>query len=77
VRRLQPRINRVFESMGRCGKVALTGTGGGCFMVFTSQKVAREVQTQLPEGYRSWVVQSASESPLLQALSQAQRGRLT
>ncbi len=34
VRQLQPRIDRVFESMARYGKVALTGTGGGCFMRF-------------------------------------------
>jgi len=73
VRQLQPRINRVFESMAGFGKVALTGTGGGCFMRFGSKEAALEAQAKLPDGYRSWVVKSAPESPLLQALMQAQR----
>lgn len=77
VRQLQPRINRVFECMANIGKVALTGTGGGCFMRFASQEVALSAQSQLPDGYRSWVVKSASESPLLQALLQAQRESIT
>ncbi len=77
VRQLQPRINRVFESMSSIGKVALTGTGGGCFMRFASQEAAVDAQSQLPDGYRSWVVKSAPESPLLQALSQAQRESIT
>ncbi len=77
VRQLQPRINRVFESMASIGKVALTGTGGGCFMRFASQEVALDAQSKLPDGYRSWVVKSAPESPLLQALVQAQRESIT
>ncbi len=77
VRQLQPRINRVFESMANIGKVALTGTGGGCFMRFASQEAAFDAQSQLPDGYRSWVVKSAPESPLLQALLQAQRESIT
>ncbi len=77
VRQLQPRINRVFESMASIGKVALTGTGGGCFMRFASQEAALNAQTMLPDGYRSWVVKSAPESSLLQALRQAQRESIT
>lgn len=77
VRRLQPRINQVFESMSHCGKVALTGTGGGCFMRFGSKEAACEAQAKLPDGYRSWVVESAPESPLLQAVTQAQRESIT
>jgi 4-diphosphocytidyl-2-C-methyl-D-erythritol kinase len=77
VRQLQPRINRVFESMAGFGKVALTGTGGGCFMRFGSKEAALEAQAKLPDGYRSWVVKSAPESPLLQALTQAQRESIT
>ncbi|HWR95572.1 MAG TPA: 4-(cytidine 5'-diphospho)-2-C-methyl-D-erythritol kinase [Arenimonas sp.] len=77
VRQLQPRIDRVFESMARFGKVALTGTGGGCFMRFDSKEAACEAQVKLPDGYRSWVVESASESPLLQAVTQAQRESIT
>lgn len=73
VRQLQPRIDRVFTEMARYGKVALTGTGGGCFLRFDSQESAREAQAGLPAGYRSWVVASVSESPLLRALRQAQR----
>lgn len=73
VRQLQPRIDRVFVEMARYGKVALTGTGGGCFLRFGSQESAAEAQAGLPGGYRSWVVPSASESPLLRALRQAQR----
>ena len=77
VRQLQPRINHLFECMASYGKIALTGSGGGCFMRFASQQAACEVQAKLPDGYRSWVVASAAQSPLLQALSQAQRESFT
>lgn len=77
VRQLQPRINRVFEIMSHYGTVALTGTGGGCFMRFSSKVEALKIQAQLPDDYRSWVVKSASESPLLQALEQAKHELFT
>lgn len=77
VRQFQPRINRLFESMSDYGKIALTGTGGGCFMCLPSQEEALEMQARMPDGYRSWVVRSAPESPLLQALSQAQHETIT
>ena len=77
VRQLQPRIDRVFESMSNYGTVALTGTGGGCFMCLSSQEDALKMQAYLPDGYRSWVVKSAPESPLLQALSKAQHKLVT
>lgn len=77
VRQLQPRIDSVFRQMARYGKVALTGTGGGCFMRFASQEAAAVAQAGLPDGYRSWVVKSAPESPLLRALRQAQRNTIT
>jgi 4-diphosphocytidyl-2-C-methyl-D-erythritol kinase len=77
VRQLQPRIDRVFDSMSAYGIVALTGTGGGCFMRFDSEEAALATQARLPDGYRSWVVESATESMLLQALAQAQRKSVT
>ena len=77
VRQLQPRIDSVFRHMARYGKVALTGTGGGCFMRFASQEAAAEAQAGLPGGYRSWVVKSAPESPLLRALRHARRNTIT
>lgn len=77
VRQLQPRIDRVFESMSKYGTVALTGTGGGCFMCLSSQEDALKIQANLPDGYRSWVVRSAPESPLLQVLTQAQHKSVT
>lgn len=77
VRQLEPRIDRVFECMSKYGTVALTGTGGGCFMCLSSQEDALKMQAKLPDGYRSWVVRSAPESPLLQALTQAQHKSVT
>ena len=77
VRQLQPRIDSVFRHMARYGRVALTGTGGGCFMRFASQEAAAAAQAGLPDGYRSWVVKSAPESPLLQALRLVQRKTIT
>lgn len=77
VRQLQPRINRLFESMSHYGTIALTGTGGGCFMRLSSEVEALEMQAKLPDDYRSWVVRSASESPLLQALKQAKHELIT
>ena len=77
VRQLQPRIDLVFRHMARYGRVALTGTGGGCFMRFASQEAAAVAQAGLPDGYRSWVVKSAPESTLLRALRQARRKTIT
>jgi 4-diphosphocytidyl-2-C-methyl-D-erythritol kinase len=77
VRALQPRIDSVFAAMAGFGKVALTGTGGGCFLRFDSKEAALEAQAGLPEGYRSWVVSSAAESTLLQALRLARHESIT
>ena len=77
VRALQPRIDSVFTAMAGFGKVALTGTGGGCFLRFDSKEAALEAQARLPEGYRSWVVSSAPESTLLQALRLAKHESIT
>lgn len=77
VRALQPRIDSVFTAMAGFGKVALTGTGGGCFLRFDSKEAALEAQAGLPEGYRSWVVSSAPESTLLQALRSARHESFT
>ena len=77
VRALQPRIDSVFTAMAGFGKVALTGTGGGCFLRFDSKEAALEAQAGLPEGYRSWVVPSAPESTLLQALRLAKHESIT
>lgn len=77
VRALQPRIDSVFTAMAGFGKVALTGTGGGCFLRFDSKEAALEAQAGLPEGYRSWVVPSAPESTLLQALRSARHESIT
>ncbi len=77
VRALQPRIDSVFTAMEGFGKVALTGTGGGCFLRFDSKEAALEAQARLPEGYRSWVVSSAPESTLLQALRSARHESIT
>ncbi len=77
VRALQPRIDSVFTAMAGFGKVALTGTGGGCFLRFDSKEAALDAQAGLPEGYRSWVVSSAPESTLLQALRSARHESIT
>ena len=73
VRQLQPRIDSVFRHMARYGTVALTGTGGGCFLRFTTREDAVAAQAGVPDGYRSWVVESASESPLMPVLRQARQ----
>ena len=77
VRALKPRIDSVFTAMAGFGKVALTGTGGGCFLRFDSKEAALDAQAGLPEGYRSWVVSSAPESTLLQALRSARHESIT
>jgi 4-diphosphocytidyl-2-C-methyl-D-erythritol kinase len=77
VRQANPPVDRVFRQMARYGQVALTGTGGGCFMRFDSHESAAEAQAHLPDGLRSWVVASVSESTLHQALRLAQRQSIT
>jgi 4-diphosphocytidyl-2-C-methyl-D-erythritol kinase len=77
VRQAKPPIDRVFKYMASFGQVALTGTGGGCFMRFSSQESAAEAQAHLPDGLRSWVVASAPESTLHAALRLYQRKSIT
>lgn len=77
VRQAKPPIDRVFTHMASFGQVALTGTGGGCFMRFDSHELASEAQAHLPDGLRSWVVASAPESTLHAALRLYQRKSIT
>ena len=71
LRRLDARVDRVFEALSQHGKACLTGTGGGCFMHFNTQLAAESAQSQLPAGLRSWVAAGVSESPLQQVLRSA------
>ena len=68
LRRLDARVDRVFDALSQHGKACLTGTGGGCFLRFDTQGAAESAQSRLPAGLRSWGVEAAAESPLHRAL---------
>ncbi|WP_026802297.1 4-(cytidine 5'-diphospho)-2-C-methyl-D-erythritol kinase [Arenimonas oryziterrae] len=69
LRRLEPRIDRVLTVLSQHGQACLTGTGGGCFLRLDTQAAADAVQSQLPDGLRSWVVAGAQVSPLHRCLA--------
>ena len=68
LRRLDARVDRVFDALSQHGKACLTGTGGGCFLRFDTQEAAESAQSRLPDGLRSWVAAGVAESPLHRAL---------
>jgi 4-diphosphocytidyl-2-C-methyl-D-erythritol kinase len=68
LRRLDARVDRVFDALSQHGKACLTGTGGGCFLRFDTQAAAESAQSRLPAGLRSWVAAGAVESSLCRAL---------
>jgi 4-diphosphocytidyl-2-C-methyl-D-erythritol kinase len=69
LRRLQPAVDAVLLELSQYGQACLTGTGSGCFLRFSSQSAAEEVQVKLSPGLRSWVVAGVMDSPLLGAVS--------
>ena len=64
VLRRHPRLAALFEAMRSFGRLRLTGTGGGSFMVFEGIDAAESARRALPDGVRGVVARGLNRSPL-------------
>ena len=70
LRRRSEAVEAALQVLSQLGPAALTGTGGGCFVRLRTRADAEAAQARLPQGYRAWVAEGVSESPLHRALRQ-------
>lgn len=68
LRRREPAVEAALAALSDIGPARLTGSGGGCFVEFPSQRAALAAKAELPEELRAWVVEGVTRSPLLDAL---------
>lgn len=67
LRRREPAIEAVFQTLARIGTPRLTGSGSGCFVEFAQRTQAEAALAEL-SGVRAWLVPGAARSPLQAAL---------
>ena len=70
LRRRSEAVEATLQVLSQLGPAALTGTGGGCFVRLRTRAEAEAAQARLPQGYRAWVAEGVSESPLHRVLRQ-------
>jgi 4-diphosphocytidyl-2-C-methyl-D-erythritol kinase len=63
-RRRFPVIDQVLGHLARFGAARMTGSGSAVFAVAASEDEARAAVTDLPAGWRGWVVRGLAEHPL-------------
>ncbi len=68
LRRREPAIEAVFQTLSSIGRARLTGSGSGCFVEFATRTAAEQALAQLPAQLRAWVAAGVDRSPLLDAL---------
>jgi 4-diphosphocytidyl-2-C-methyl-D-erythritol kinase len=70
LRRRSEAVEATLQVLSQLGPAALTGTGGGCFVRLRTRADAEAAHSRLPQGFRAWVAEGVSESPLHRALRQ-------
>lgn len=70
LRRQEPAIGAALDALSAFGLARVTGSGGGCFVVFADRDSAQAALQALPPGLRAWIAQGAPRSPLLDRLQQ-------
>ena len=70
LRRRSEAVEATLQVLSQLGPAALTGTGGGCFVRLRTRADAEAARLRLPQGFRAWVAEGVSESPLHRALRQ-------
>lgn len=68
LRRRESAVEAAFVALAQIGEPRLTGSGSGCFVEFVDRDSAEAGLAALPPALNGWVVQGATESPLLRAL---------
>lgn len=67
----EPRVDAVLKVLAQHGEACLTGTGGGCFVRFSTRAAAEAARLALPSGFNARVVPGAGRSALVDALAAA------
>ena len=68
LRRLEPDVDAVFQALQPWASPRLTGSGSAVFVECATRAQAEALLPRVPAGCRSWVVQGAARSPLLDAV---------
>ena len=68
LRRREPAVEAAFVALARIGRPRLTGSGSGCFVEFGDPASAQAGLAMLPAGWRAWIAEGATRSPLHLAL---------
>ena len=58
------RVDAALKALAPYAPSGLTGTGGGCFAMFTSQEAAEGAARHLQDEWRCWVARGINRSPL-------------
>ena len=69
LRRLEPDVDAVFQALQPWASPRLTGSGSAVFVECATRAQAEALLPRVPAYCRSWVVQSAARSPLLDAVA--------
>lgn len=69
LRRLEPDVDAVFQALQPWASPRLTGSGSAVFVECAARAQAEALLPRVPEHCRSWVVQGAARSPLLDAVA--------
>ncbi|WP_103075250.1 4-(cytidine 5'-diphospho)-2-C-methyl-D-erythritol kinase [Solilutibacter silvestris] len=68
LRRLEPDVDAVFQALQPWASPRLTGSGSAVFVECATRAQAEVLLPRVPAGCRSWVVQGAARSSLLDAV---------
>ncbi len=74
VRRLYPRVQRIFEWFGEDSAARLTGTGGCVFRPYQYLQEAQQALAGLPDEFSGFVAQGNNRSKLVERLASASNG---
>ena len=69
LRRLEPDVDAVFQALQPWASPRLTGSGSAVFVECATRAQAEALLPRVPAYCRSWVVQGAARSPLLDAVA--------
>lgn len=74
LRRREPAVEAMFDTLARVGTPRLTGSGSGCFVEFAQCESAEAALAALPAGTHAWLARGTGRSPLLDAVEQYRTG---
>ena len=74
LRRREPAVQAMFDTLAQVGAPRLTGSGSGCFVEFATRESAEAALAALPPGTRAWLARATGRSPLQDAVARQHTG---